>query len=48
VDGRWRYKSRVCHADFTGDRSVHLATDPLQDRAVGYLADKAAASSSAP
>jgi hypothetical protein len=32
VAGRWRFSSRTCHADFTGDRSVHLATDPLQDR----------------
>ena len=41
VDGRWRYRSRTCHADFTGDRSVHLASDPLQDRVVSYLADRA-------
>ncbi|HEV8297076.1 MAG TPA: nuclear transport factor 2 family protein [Acidimicrobiales bacterium] len=32
VDGQWRFESRTCHADFTGDRSVHLAADPLQDR----------------
>jgi len=32
IAGRWRFTSRTCHADFTGDRSVHLATDPLQDR----------------
>jgi hypothetical protein len=44
VDGRWRFKSRTCHADFTGDRSVHLASDPLQDRLVSRLVDNDAAS----
>jgi hypothetical protein len=46
VNGRWRFKTRTCHADFTGDRSVHLATDPLQDRLSSDLADKESGASS--
>ena len=40
MDGRWRFTSRTCHADFTGDRSVHLANDPLKDRANTDLRSK--------
>ena len=34
VDGVWRLTHRTCHADFTGDRSAHLAVDPYDARAI--------------
>ena len=33
-DGRWRLRQRTCHADFTGDRSVHLKLDPYEARSI--------------
>ena len=34
VDGTWRLVQRTCHADFTGDRSHHLAVDPYETRLI--------------
>ena len=30
----WRLVRRTCHADFTGDRSVHLKLDPYEARTI--------------
>jgi hypothetical protein len=42
IDGAWRITNRMIYADLTGDRSLHLKTDPLKDRAVGTYAEKPA------
>ena len=40
IDGAWRLTRRTCHADFTGDRSSHLAVDPYDARTIDRLGDE--------
>jgi len=31
-NGRWHFTDRLIYADLTGDRSLHLASDPMKNR----------------
>jgi hypothetical protein len=42
VDGRWEFTERMIYADLTGDRSLHLKTDPMKNRDVNDVASRPA------